>query len=104
MPAYAAATLSDLGDLSAFEAIATDTLAFVSKGELAAAEKRITDFETKWDADHSRLRPLNVDEWGVIDDAADEAIAALRASKPNAAAAKTTLAALVAAIQDPSAK
>jgi len=102
--AYAATTVSDLGDLSAFEATATDTLALVNKGNLSGARKSITQFETAWDAAHTRLRPLNPDEWGVIDDAADAAIAALRAKKPVAADAKTTVTALIAALQNPSAK
>jgi hypothetical protein len=102
--AYAAATVSDLGDLSTFEAIATDTLELVSKGDLAAARKRVTVFESAWDSEQPRLYPLNKKEWGVIDDAADAAIASLRAKKPDAVQAKATLAALIAALQDPVAK
>ena len=58
MPAYAATSVNHLEDLSAFEATAADTLALVNKGA------------------YTRLRP-SPDTWGMIDDAADAAIAAL---------------------------
>ncbi|PWR24055.1 hypothetical protein DKG75_00360 [Zavarzinia compransoris] len=102
--AAAAAPASALGDLSLYEAIAKDTLALVTKGDLAAAQKRITDFETAWDDDQPDLRPRNVDQWGVIDDAADRAIAALRAGKPVQSEAKDAVAGLIAALQNPAGK
>lgn len=100
-PAYAA-TQSALGDLSSFATIAKDTLTLVEKGDLAAAEKRITDFETAWDKAQPKLRPLSHAEWGVIDDAADAAIGSLRAKKPNAADAKKTVLGLISALDNPS--
>lgn len=99
--AFASAQVGSLGDLSAFQKIAADTLSLVDKGDLAAARKRITDFETAWDKDASRLRAVSADRWGVIDDAADAAIAALRAKKPVAATAKSAVTGLVAALKQP---
>ena len=104
MSTYAATTASDLGDLLAFKAIATETLALVNRGDLAGASKSITRFETAWDAAHTRLRPLNAVEWGRIDDAADAAIASLRAKKPITVEAKTTVTALIEALQNPTVK
>jgi hypothetical protein len=103
-PAHAATVRSDLGDLSDFETIATDTLALVSKGDLAAAKKRIGDFEAAWDSAQPRLYQRNKKEWGVIDDAADAAIAALRAKKASKAQAEATLAALLATLKDPASR
>ena len=85
MPAYAATPVNHLEDLSAFEATAADTLALVNKGA------------------YTRLRPSS-DTWGVIDDAADAAIAALRDKKPVAAETKTAVTSLIAALQKPSVK
>lgn len=103
-PAYAATVPGDLGDLSSFETIATDTLALVSKGDLPAAKKRIGDFEAAWDSAQPRLYPLNKKEWGVIDDAADAAIAALRAKKASKSQAEATLAALLATLRNPASR
>lgn len=93
---------SKLGDLTLFEGIASDTLMMVDKGDLAGAKKRITDFETAWDKDQSRLYHLDKAEWGVIDDAADKAISSLRAAKPTVKDANASVTALIAAIQHPS--
>lgn len=98
MPAYAATSAADLGDLSEFATIAAETLLLVQKGDLPGAEESITKFETAWDAAHTRLRPMNVDRWGKIDDAADAAIASLRAKKPVAAKAQAAVRTLIAAL------
>lgn len=100
-PAAAAATVTELGDMSSFIAIVTDTQAIAAKGDFAAAEKRITDFETAWDAGQRTLRPLNKSYWGNIDDASDAALDALRASTPAAADVNTTLAALISELDNP---
>jgi hypothetical protein len=101
-PAVAAtAATTALGDLSSYEAIAVDTLAIVKKGDMVAAEKRITDFETAWDNAEPTMRPMNIDQWGVVDDAADVAISSLRASKPVAADAEAAVNGLIAALRNP---
>jgi hypothetical protein len=95
------AVAAGLGDLTALSVIVTDTQAIAGKGDLVAAQKRITDFETAWDDATASLRPLNADQWGAIDDAADAAIGALRANPPAADKVDVTLAALGAALSDP---
>ena len=100
LPALAA-TISELGDLSALSTIATDTLAVTKTGDLAAAQKRITDFETAWDNAAGTMQPMSPSKWQVIDAAADKAIGSLRASSPNEADAETALTALIAALDNP---
>lgn len=100
-PAMAAATQTALGDLSSYEAIAVDTLAIVKTGDMTAAEKRITDFETAWDDAEPTMRPMNIDQWGFVDDAADVAISSLRAGKPVAADAEAAVNGLIAALRNP---
>ncbi len=87
-----------LGDLSNFETIASDTLTLVSKGDMTAAEKRITDFETAWDNAEPTLYPKDKSGWSVIDDAADKAISSLRATKPDQGRAKMAVSGLVKAL------
>ena len=102
MHSAGAATLaSDLGDLTSFKTIARDTLALVAKGDLATAQKRITDFETAWDEKEPTLYPMNKTEWGVIDDAADAAIGSLRRSSPDATEAEQAVTGLLNALDDP---
>ncbi|MDG3580311.1 hypothetical protein P7F60_28425 [Rhizobium sp. YJ-22] len=101
-PCAYAATQSALGDLSRFKAITQDALKLVEKGDLAGAEIRITDFETAWDTAQPTMWPLSHAEWSVVDDAADAAIASLRANKPNAEEARKTLQGLISALDNPS--
>ena len=98
-PAVAATQRTQLGDLSKFENIANDTLVLVSKGDLNAAQKRITDFETAWDNAEPTLYPKNKSEWSTIDDAADKAISSLRAKKPMQADAQAAVTDLVDALR-----
>lgn len=103
--AYAqAAHVGGLGDLTSFDGIAEDTLGLVKAHNWAAAEKRVTDFETAWDAAEPKLYALNKDQWGVVDTAADGAISSLRKAKPNEKAASAALAELILAIHDSSDK
>ncbi|EMP57358.1 putative signal peptide protein [Marinobacter santoriniensis NKSG1] len=71
-----------LGDLSEYESIVEETRKLASKGDMTAAEKRITRFETKWDDEESKLRPQAPSAWGNVDAAADKAFAELRTTSP----------------------
>ncbi|MFO1174803.1 MAG: hypothetical protein U1E48_06295 [Paracoccaceae bacterium] len=97
----AAAQAQGLGDLGDLGAIVADTQAIAAKGDLSAAQKRITDFETAWDDAQPRLQPKNPEQWGVIDEAADRAIKSLRTAQPVAAEVGPALAGLAAALENP---
>ena len=99
--AAAATSATRLGDMSVFSAIISDVQTIAATGDLAAAQTRITDFETAWDDRASTLRALDGNAWGTIDDAADAALGSLRAKTPDAAAAGTTLAPLLATLTSP---
>lgn len=90
-----------LGDMSAFSAIVTDVQTIAATGNLAAAKVRIKDFETTWDDQATKLRALDGNSWGTIDDAADAALAALRAGTPDVANVNATLTALQATLTTP---
>jgi hypothetical protein len=102
VPSYASTTVTELGDLSPLIAVATDTLGLVQKGDMSAAASRITDFESSWDANAAKLRALSSDKWGVIDDASDKAISAVRTSNPVPANAAAAVEALIASLENPS--
>jgi hypothetical protein len=98
----AVAGQAPLGDLSAMQAVVTDTVAIVAKGNLVAAEQRITDYETLWDEAEPTLRPMNKDAWSVVDEASDHALKALRAKAPDTAKINASLTTLLGALADPS--
>jgi hypothetical protein len=90
-----------LGDMSVLQAIVTDTQSIAAKGDLVAAEKRITDLEVAWDAVAAELRAKDANAWAAVDDAADASFKALRAKTPDAAEVKTALAVLAQTLQAP---
>ncbi|NEJ95371.1 hypothetical protein [Rhizobium ruizarguesonis] len=97
----APAKTASLGDLSSFKTIIVDVQTLASKGDLAGAAKRITDYETAWDQAETAIRPLNQKDWGNIDEASDAALKALRQSSPSADEVNKTLAALMAVLNNP---
>jgi hypothetical protein len=97
----APAKTAGLGDLSSFKTIIADVQALAAKGDLTAAAKRITDYETAWDQAEAAIRPLNPTYWNNIDAASDAALKALRQSAPSADKVNKTLTALMAVLNNP---
>lgn len=98
--ATAGTATQSLGDLSSFASIITDVEANAAKGDLAGAKTRIKDFEIAWDQAEAGLKPMDPTHWGLIDEAADGALTALRAKSPDPAAVTETLVALQATLVD----
>jgi hypothetical protein len=95
------AAATGLGDLSNFKTIIADVRAFLDRGDMTGAAKRITDWETAWDQAETAIRPLNQAQWSNIDQASDGALSAVRKSTPDLAAAKAAVATLMAELNDP---
>ena len=95
---------ASLGDLSPMKAIIADVQKIAATGDFAGASTRITDWETAWDNAQAGMRPLNPDAWGKIDEASDAALKSLRKGTPSAATVTPALAALLAALNNPTGK
>ncbi len=96
------AVTAGLGDLSAFKVIIADVQDLATTGDLAGAAQRVTDYEAAWDSAETAIRPLDPTQWNIIDGASDDVLQALRRSKPSADEITKMLAALMAALTDPS--
>ena len=68
-------------DMSAFKAIAEETLKLINDKSYPAAEKKIVELEDKWDDGTKPLKAADRKVWTVIDKQMDVAIEAVKAAK-----------------------
>ena len=86
-----AATASKLGSLTPFRTIATDVSTLVSKGDLVAARKRVTDLESAWDGAEAGIKPRSAADWHLVDKSLDKLYSTIRENKPDVTACKQAL-------------
>lgn len=73
---------SELGDLTVFRKITTDTKKLVVANYMDGAKTRITDLEHEWDIAQLKLKAMNGTRWTKVDDAIDKVLRSLRAINP----------------------
>jgi uncharacterized membrane-anchored protein len=81
-----------------FDAIASDTLTLVTKGDQAGAADRATDLETAWDDNEETLLAADCRTWTFIDNQIDPVLSSVRAHNPDQATEQETLHALLATL------
>jgi len=93
------ATVSPLGDLSAYRTIAEDALKMAKTGDLAGAHKRLKELETEWDNHEDSNKKKSYNRWKAIDNQLDLTLGKLEAKKPDQAASVKALDDLVARLR-----
>ncbi|MDN4609562.1 COG4705 family protein [Arthrobacter burdickii] len=81
-----------------FDAIASETLTFVTQGDQAGAADRATDLETAWDDNEETLLAADCQAWTFIDNQIDPVLSSVRASNPDPATEQETLHSLLATL------
>jgi hypothetical protein len=99
--ALAEVALSKLGDLSDMRKTVVDTLLLVQTGKAQDANTRITDYETAWDENEAKLRPLDTVTWRKLDEASDAALSSMRYPSATVAEKEKDLSDLIALLDNP---
>ena len=89
--------------LAGYRTIVTDTEKLVAAGDQAGAQKRITDLETAWDHDQSKLQPRDCLAWTYVDQEIDPVLSSIRSAHPSTVTEDAAMKALLATISSGSA-